>query len=52
MNKEGAVAGIITGLSFTLIMIGAILSPSIIGRTDSVSFNARRCNWYAAQFHS
>lgn len=31
MNKEGAIAGILTGLSFTLIMIGAILSESIIG---------------------
>ncbi|SHN26390.1 sodium:solute symporter family protein [Gracilibacillus kekensis] len=36
MNKEGAVAGIITGLSFTLIMIGAILSPSIIGTEEPI----------------
>ncbi|ENH95838.1 hypothetical protein J416_14036 [Gracilibacillus halophilus YIM-C55.5] len=31
MNKEGAVAGIITGLSFTLITIGLILSETIFG---------------------
>ncbi|UOQ84346.1 sodium:solute symporter family protein [Gracilibacillus salinarum] len=36
MNKEGAVAGIITGLSFTLIMIGAILSPSIFGTEQPI----------------
>ncbi|WP_017185934.1 sodium:solute symporter family protein [Alkalibacillus haloalkaliphilus] len=31
MNKEGAIAGILTGLLFTLIMIGSILSESIFG---------------------
>ncbi|QGH33180.1 cation acetate symporter [Gracilibacillus salitolerans] len=36
MNKEGAIAGIITGLSFTLIMIGAILSQSIIGTDEPI----------------
>lgn len=40
MNKEGAVAGIITGLSFTLIMIGAILSPPSIIGTDEPILNS------------
>lgn len=31
MNKEGAIAGILTGLIFTLFMIGTILSESIFG---------------------
>ncbi len=31
MNKEGAIAGILTGLVFTLFMIGTILSESIFG---------------------
>ncbi|SER60990.1 cation/acetate symporter [Gracilibacillus ureilyticus] len=39
MNKEGAIAGIITGLAFTLIMIGAILSESIFG-TDGPLLNS------------
>ncbi|WP_085992574.1 sodium:solute symporter family protein [Oceanobacillus senegalensis] len=34
MNKEGAIAGILTGLTFTLVMIGLILSETIFG-TDS-----------------
>ncbi|MFD2044705.1 sodium:solute symporter family protein [Ornithinibacillus salinisoli] len=36
MNKEGAVAGILTGLIFTLAMIGMILSQSIFGTDQPI----------------
>lgn len=39
MNKEGAIAGILTGLIFTLVMIGLILSESIFG-TDGAILNS------------
>ncbi|SDK21133.1 sodium:solute symporter family protein [Sediminibacillus albus] len=39
MNKEGAIAGILTGLIFTLLMIGLILSESIFG-TDGAILNS------------
>ncbi|WP_026568833.1 sodium:solute symporter family protein [Sediminibacillus terrae] len=36
MNKEGAIAGILTGLIFTLLMIGLILSESIFGTDGAI----------------
>ncbi|QTN01115.1 cation acetate symporter [Sediminibacillus dalangtanensis] len=36
MNKEGAIAGILTGLIFTLLMIGLILSESIFGTEGAI----------------
>ncbi|SES91041.1 cation/acetate symporter [Oceanobacillus limi] len=36
MNKEGAIAGILTGLIFTLAMIGMILSQSIFGTDEAI----------------
>lgn len=39
MNKEGAIAGILTGLTFTLITIGLILSESIFGTDGPIIEN-------------
>lgn len=39
MNKEGAIAGILTGLTFTLITIGLILSESIFGTDGPIIDN-------------
>ncbi|WP_077623733.1 sodium:solute symporter family protein [Sediminibacillus massiliensis] len=36
MNKEGAISGILTGLIFTLLMIGMILSESIFGTSSAI----------------
>ncbi|MFS0751764.1 sodium:solute symporter family protein [Oceanobacillus sp. 1P07AA] len=39
MNKEGAIAGILTGLTFTLVTIGLILSESIFGTDGPIIEN-------------